>query len=133
MIEEFVPSDHQKDNFYESFTEERTRDLNNAGTTEEHDSFPFPIEPLRSFPPTNKPKRLRRRVKILELLPHLLLLAPLCYLLQFPRKRQPPIHLLHSVHKLLNCHIGKISVQISNLFVTVPPEWLAIALNCAQI
>ena len=37
--------------------EQRTRDLNKPSTTEEHDSFPFPIEPLRSTPPTNKPKR----------------------------------------------------------------------------
>ena len=37
--------------------EQRTPDLNNLSTTEEHDSFPFPIEPLRSFSPTNKPKR----------------------------------------------------------------------------
>ena len=57
MIEEYVPSDHQNDNFYERFMERRTRDLNNPNTTEEHDSFPFPIEPLRSFPPTNNPKR----------------------------------------------------------------------------
>ena len=46
MIEEYVPSDHQNDNFYERFMERRTRDFNNPNTTEEHDSFPFPIEPL---------------------------------------------------------------------------------------
>ena len=57
MIEEYVPSDHQKDNFYERFMEQRTRDLNNPSTTEEHDSFPFPIEPLRSIPSISKPKR----------------------------------------------------------------------------
>ena len=57
MIEEYVLSDHQNDNFYERFIERRTRDLNNPNTTEKHGSFPFPIEPLRSFPPTNKPKR----------------------------------------------------------------------------
>ena len=57
MIEKYVPSDHQNDNFYERFMEQRTRDLNNPSTTEEHDSFPFPIEPLRPFPSTNKPKR----------------------------------------------------------------------------
>ena len=37
--------------------EERGRDLNNPSTTEEHDSFPFPIEPLRSISSTNKSKR----------------------------------------------------------------------------
>ena len=58
MIEEFVPSDHQNDNFYKRFMEQRTRDLNNPNIiTEEHDSFPFPIEPLRSMSSTNQPKR----------------------------------------------------------------------------
>ena len=57
MVEEYVPSDHQHDNFYERFMEQRTRDLSNPSTTEEHDSFPFPKEPLRSIPSTSKPKR----------------------------------------------------------------------------
>ena len=57
MIEEYVPSDHQNDNFYERFMEQHTRDLNNPSTTEEHDSFPFPIEPLRSMSSINQPKR----------------------------------------------------------------------------
>ena len=57
MMEEYVPSDHRNDNFYERFMEQRTRDLNNPSTTEEHDSFPFPIEPLRSIPSISKPKR----------------------------------------------------------------------------
>ena len=57
MVEEYVPSDRQNDNFYERFVEQRTRDLNNPSTTEEHDSFPFPIEPLRSISSINKPKR----------------------------------------------------------------------------
>ena len=57
MMEKYVPSDHQNDNFYERFVEQRTRDLNNSNTTEEHVSFPFPIEPLRSISSTNKPKR----------------------------------------------------------------------------
>ena len=57
MIEEYVTSDHQNDISYERFMEQRTRDLNNPSTTEEHDSFPFPIEPLRSISSTNKPQR----------------------------------------------------------------------------
>ena len=57
MIEEYVPSNYPNDNFYERFMEQRARDLNNPSTTEEHDSFPFPIEPLRSILPTNNPKR----------------------------------------------------------------------------
>ena len=56
MIEEYVPSDHQNDNFYKRFMEQRTRDLKNLSITEEHDSFPFPIEPLRSISSTNQPK-----------------------------------------------------------------------------
>ena len=57
MIEEYVPSDHQDNNLYERFMEQRTRDLNNPSTTDEHDSFPFPIEPLRSSSSTNQPRR----------------------------------------------------------------------------
>ena len=37
--------------------EQRTRDLNNPSTTDEHYSFPYPIEPLRSISSTNQPKR----------------------------------------------------------------------------
>ena len=57
MIEQYVPSDHQNHNFYERFMEQCTRDLNNPSTTEEHDPFPIPIEPLRSSSSPNKPKR----------------------------------------------------------------------------
>ena len=57
MIEECVPSDHQNDNFYERFMAQRTRDLNNPSTTDKHDSFQFPIEPLQSISPINQPKR----------------------------------------------------------------------------
>ena len=37
--------------------EQRPRVLNKPSKTEEHDSFSFPLEPLRSFPSTKKPKR----------------------------------------------------------------------------
>ena len=57
MVEEYVPSNYPNDNFYERFMEQRARDLNNPSTTEEHDSFPFPIEPLRYISPPNQPKR----------------------------------------------------------------------------
>ena len=57
MIEKYVPSNYSNDNFYECFMEKRTRDLNNPSATEEHDSFPFPIEPLRPISSTNKQKR----------------------------------------------------------------------------
>ena len=130
MIEDFVPSDHQNDNFYERFMEQRTRDLNNPITTEEHDPSPFPKEPfypLRPQASRNDPVCI---VTILELLLHLLLLAPLCYRLHFPRKHQPSIHLL-SKHELLNCRPGNTSVQFNILFVRVPLAWSIIALNRA--
>ena len=60
MREEYVPSDHQNENFYERFMEQRTQDLKNPITTEEHESFPFPTEPLRSIP-SNFLKRLSTR------------------------------------------------------------------------
>ena len=50
-------NDNQNNNFCERFMEQRTRDLNNLSTTEEHVSFPFPIEPLRYILSTNKPKQ----------------------------------------------------------------------------
>ena len=58
-IEEYVPSNHQNDNFCERLMEQCTRDLNNPSTTEEHDSFPFSKEPLRSISSTKRPKRSR--------------------------------------------------------------------------
>ena len=57
IIEEYVHFHHQNDNFYERFMEKGARDLNNPSTTEKHDSFPFPIEPLRPIPFINRPKR----------------------------------------------------------------------------
>ena len=57
MIEEYVPPDYRNDNFYKWFMERHTRDLNNPSTTEEHDSFPIPTEPLGSSPSISKPKR----------------------------------------------------------------------------
>ena len=45
LIENYVPPDQQNDNFYERFKEQRVE----TRTMEELDSFPFPIEPLRSI------------------------------------------------------------------------------------
>ena len=58
MIEKYLTPDLQKDNFYERFMEQRARDLNNPTTTDEHDSFPFPIEPLQSTSSKDQGKRL---------------------------------------------------------------------------
>ena len=57
-MEKYVPPDHQNDRFYERFTEQRARDLNNSSTTDEHDSLPFPIEPSQSTPSQNQRKLL---------------------------------------------------------------------------
>ena len=57
MIQEYVPSNRQNDNFNERFLGQRISDLYNPSTTEEHDSFPFPIEPSRSITSINQPKR----------------------------------------------------------------------------
>ena len=70
-------------------------------------------------------------VTTLQLLLHLLLLAPLCYHLQFPRKHQLPIHLLLNKHRLINCRPGNISAQFNHLFAIVPPAWPKIASNRA--
>ena len=58
MIQEYMPPDLQNDNFYERFMEQRARDLNNPSITDEHDSFPFPIEPLQSNSSKVQEKRL---------------------------------------------------------------------------
>ena len=131
MTEAYVPSDHQIDNLYERLMEQRTRDLNNPSTTEEHDSFPFPKEPLRSFPLTNKPKRSCMHSNDSGITSPLAssrapVLSP-----AIPMGTSTPIHLLLSKHNLLNCHPGNLLVQFNNLFATVPPAWLKVALNRA--
>ena len=127
MIEEYVPSDHQNDNFYERFMEERNRDLNFPSTTEEHDFFPFPIEPLRSIPSINKPKRSSMQSDDSGITSPFAssrtpVLSP-----AIPTETSTPLHPLLSKHNLLNCRTGHTSVRFNNLFVTVPPEWPEIA------
>ena len=58
MIEKHVPPDHQNDNLYERFMEQRSRDLINPSTTDERDSSPFAREPLRSSLSKAQRKRL---------------------------------------------------------------------------
>ena len=53
MIEDYVTPDHKNDIFYERFMEQGARTLNNPSTTDEHDYFPFSIEPLRSISSIN--------------------------------------------------------------------------------
>ena len=118
MIKEYIPSNHQNDNFYERFTDQRTRDLNNPSITEEHDSFPFPIEPLRSISSTNKPKRISMistdsGITSTFASSRTPVLSP-------PMETSTPIHLLLNKHKLLNCRSGKTLARLNSLFVTVP-------------
>ena len=57
MIEEYVPMDKRHDEFYENFMEQRFQKKNNPEQSDMEDSFPFPIEPLRTAPVTLPPKR----------------------------------------------------------------------------
>ena len=58
MIEEYVPSDTHRDNFYERFMERRVQQLNNPQETAQDDSIPFPIAPLTSAPTVLPPERI---------------------------------------------------------------------------
>ena len=58
MIEEYVPSDTHRDDFYERFMERRAQQLNNPKETANDDSIPFPIVPLSSAPTVLPPKRI---------------------------------------------------------------------------
>ena len=130
MIEEYVPSNHQIDNFYERFMEQRTRDLNKPSTTEEHVSFPFPIEPLRSIPSISKPKRSSMQSNDSGINSPFASRTPVLSP-AIPTETSTPMHLLLSKHNLLNWRPVNTSVRFNNLFVTVPPEWPEITLICA--
>ena len=121
MIEEYVPSDHRNENFYERFMEQRTRDLNNPSTTEEHDSLPFPIEQLRSISSTNKPKRSTMHTNDSEIISPLAssrtpVLSP-----AIPVETSTP-HPSTSQHALTT----QLSTpeDLSSIQQTVPPAWL---------
>ena len=49
MIETYVSLDYLNDKFNESFMEQGARTLNNPCTRDEHDFFPFPIEPFTIY------------------------------------------------------------------------------------
>ena len=123
--------DHQNDNVFQRFMDQRTRELNNPSTTEEHDSFPFPKEPLRSISPTNKPKRSNTHSN--ESWSSSPLATSRIYVQShaLPMETSTPIHLLLRMHKLLNRCPGNISVRFNSFLVTVPPAWLEIASTCA--
>ena len=128
MVEEYVPSDHQNDNFYERFMEQCTRHLNIPITTEEHDSFPFPIEPLRPIPSTSKPKRSSMHSKDSAITSPLAsfrtpILSPAISM--GTSTPHPSSQAAQPAHLPLREPVA----QFNNLFVTVPPVWLKIALN----
>ena len=58
MIEEYVPSDTHRDDFYERFMEQRVQQLNDPKDTSTDDSIPFPITPLSSVPTVLPSKRI---------------------------------------------------------------------------
>ena len=57
MIEKDVPMDKRHDEFYERLMEQRIQKLNNPEQPSMEDSYPFPIEPLRTAPVTLPQKR----------------------------------------------------------------------------
>ena len=131
MIEEYVPSDHQNDNCHERFMEQRNRDLNNPNTTEEHDSFPIPIEPLRSISSANKPKRSSMHSNDSGITSPLASSCTPVLSPAIPTETSIPINLLLNNHKLIKCCPGNISVQFNNLFAIVPSAWPERASNRA--
>ena len=58
MIEEYVPSDTPRDNFYVRFMKRRAQQLNNSKETANDDSIPFPIVPLPTTPTVLPTKRI---------------------------------------------------------------------------
>ena len=58
MIEEYVPSDTHRDDFYERFMERRVQKQNNPNDTATDDSTPFPKVPLSSAPTVRRTKRI---------------------------------------------------------------------------
>ena len=58
MIEEYIPSDTHRDDFYERFMERRVQQLNDPKETVTDDSIPFPIVPLSSAPAVLPTKRI---------------------------------------------------------------------------
>ena len=58
VIEEYVPSDTHRDDFYERFMERRVQQLIDPKGTATHDSIPFPMVPLSSAPTVLPTKRI---------------------------------------------------------------------------
>ena len=112
--------------------EQCTRDLKNPITTEEHDCFSFPIEPLRSISPTNKPKRSSTHSKNSGITSALVSFRTPVLSPAIPLETSTP-HPSSSPHAQTAqyCRPGKLSVRFNNLFLTVLPSWLEVASTCA--
>ena len=131
MREEYIPSNHQNENFYERFIEQRTRDLNNPSTTEKHDSFPFPIEPLLYLSSTNNPKRSSMHSNDSGITSPFAssrtpMLSPAIPTATSTFHPSSPQHA-----QTAQLSPGNILNRFNNLFVTVPPAWPEAALNPA--
>ena len=61
MIEEYVPSDAHRDDFYERFMEPRVQQLNDPKKTATDDSIPLPMVPLSSAPTRLPTKRIDKK------------------------------------------------------------------------
>ena len=130
MIEEYVPSNHQNDNFYERLMEQCTRGLNNPSTTEEHDSFPFSKEPLRSISSTKRPKRSRMHSNDSGITSLFASSRTPVLSSVIPTETSTP-HPSSQHAQTAQLSPGNILNQFSNLFLIVPPARLEIALNRA--
>ena len=58
MIEEYIPMETRRDDFYESFMEQGVQKLNNSDQFCMADSFLFPIESIRTVPTALPQKRI---------------------------------------------------------------------------
>ena len=131
MIEENVPPNHQNDNFYERFMEQRARGLNNPSTTEDHDSLPFLLEPLRSISSTNKPKRSSMHSNDSGITSPLAFSRTPVLSPEITTEKSTPYPSSSQHAQTAQLSPGNISVQFNDLFVTVQLAWLEIALKRA--
>ena len=123
MIEENIPTDHLGDDFYERFMEQRGQELSHPSTTEVHDFFPFPIQPLHSDSSTDQRKRLDAHSgdsRVTSPLAFSRSPAPSPATSIDTSTPPPPGHLLHDQPKLLDQHQKELLDRFNNLFATVP-------------
>ena len=123
MMEENRPPHPQNDNFYVCSMEQCALDLKNPCTTDGHDSIRLPIEPLRSSLSHGQMKRIDTHSSDSgNTFPLASSRTPVLSPAN-PTETSTPIHLRHSMCKLLNHHPKDFVAQSNNIFATV--------LNCA--